>query len=292
MDELVLAIAAAATRSPPPAPLPRSAVVGRVVVVVRPGGPDRVDQDLADRPTHDRLRSCPMPSWRSSKALSRSRLTSAGTSSARRLAGVPGRGENAAAKTASYRTTRSSSSVRWNWASVSPQKPTMTSVVRAMPGIAARSRSTRLRYASTVYWRPIRCSTASSPAWMGRCRCSQTDSHSAIASMSLLDRSQGWEVTNRSRGMVGRPSSRRMASMARRSAAMSGRPGRRGAPERAGRQDVTETWVGRQVVAVGVDVLAQQRHVQDARRGQRACLGHHVIERSAAFRPRLNGTMQ
>ena len=127
------------------------AVPGRAscAVLVRPRRHDRVDQHLGRPPEPAWLRSRPMASWSSSRAFSRRRLSARETSSGRRAAGVPGRGEKAAAKTWSKPTVRSRSSVASNCASVSPQKPTITSVVRLMPGIAARSRSTSSRYAAT-----------------------------------------------------------------------------------------------------------------------------------------------
>ena len=69
----------------------------------------------------------------------------AGTSSARRRAGVPGRGEYAAAKTVSKRISRMARSVAWNCSSVSPQNPTMMSVEMAMSRTASRIRARRSR---------------------------------------------------------------------------------------------------------------------------------------------------
>ena len=45
------------------------------------------------RPSHASLRSSPIASWTASSVLSRRRLSAAGTSSSRCVAGVPGRGE-------------------------------------------------------------------------------------------------------------------------------------------------------------------------------------------------------
>ena len=126
-----------------------------------------------------------------------------------RAAGVPGRTENAAAKTVSKRTWRSSASVFSNCASVSPQKPTMTSVVRVMPGTASRSLSTSSRYASTVYCRPIRRSTASSPDCTGRWRCSHTDGtlgHRRDQPIRQVPRVRGHEAQPRNGAARRRPS--------------------------------------------------------------------------------------
>ena len=144
-------------------------------------------------------------------ASSRSR----GTSSVRRAAGVPGRGEKAAANTCSKRTWRSSVE-RVLELRVRLATETDDDVGReddARDGV--RSLSTSSRYASIVYCRPIRCSTASSPDCTGRWRCSHTDGHSAIAAISRSERSHGCDVTKRRRGMAGTPSAVRNPSIAR-----------------------------------------------------------------------------
>ena len=60
-------------------------------------------------------------------------------------AGVPGRFEYWNVKAPANRACRTTSSVAWKSASVSPGKPTMTSVVIAASGRAARTRSTMPR---------------------------------------------------------------------------------------------------------------------------------------------------
>ena len=95
VDELVPARAA---RQPDAAIVRRRRLVARSWSCDR-GGVDGVDEDLDLRPTHAWLRSSPIPSWSASSSFRRRRLTSGGTSSARCVAGVPGRGEYAAAKT-------------------------------------------------------------------------------------------------------------------------------------------------------------------------------------------------
>ena len=99
------------------------------------------------------------------------------------------------------------------------------------------------------------------------------------------DRSHGCEVTKRRRGMAGRPSAVRSPSMARISSARSG-PAEEveaaAGPALGG--DVGEPFLGRQVVAVRVHVLAEQRHLAVAGARQRPRLGDHLVERAAALR--------
>ena len=84
-------------------------------------------------------------------AVSLRAFTSSGTSSASRLwEAVPGLGEYLNMKALSNRTVRIISRVASNSFSVSPQKPTMMSVVRAMPGTRSRSRRTTSRNTSGV----------------------------------------------------------------------------------------------------------------------------------------------
>ena len=60
----------------------------------------------------------------------------------------------------------------------------MTSVDTAMPGIAARIRSSHPRYRSRRYDRCIALSTRSDPDCNGKWMCSQTDGVSAMASIT------------------------------------------------------------------------------------------------------------
>ncbi len=135
-----------------------------------------------------------------------------------------------------------------------------------------------------MYWRPIRRSIESLPDWTGRWSDSHTEGQSAIASISRSDRSHGCEVTNRSRGMAGVPSAVRIASTARISSARSGRPSR---SWRRPTIRVVRTWakrrLGRQVVAVAVDILAEQGDLAVACGRQGLRLGHDLVERPAAL---------
>jgi hypothetical protein len=70
--------------------------------------------------------------------------------SGKRVAGVPSRGENLNVNASSNPTWRTALNVCSKSSSVSPENPTMTSVVRARPGIAFRSRSTQAKYSSRV----------------------------------------------------------------------------------------------------------------------------------------------
>ena len=137
-----------------------------------------------------------------------------------------------------------------------------------------------------MYWRPIRRSIASSPDWTGRWSASQTDGHSAIASISRSERSHGCEVTKRRRGIAGAPSAVRMPSMARISSARSGLPSR---SSRRPAQRSVWTWrearLGREIVAIGVDVLAEQRDLPVAGGGEHPRLVDDLVERAAPLRP-------
>ena len=145
-----------------------------------------------------------------------------------------------------------------------------------------------------MYWRPIRRSIVSPPDWTGRWSASHIDGQSAIASISRSDRSHGCEVTNRSRGIAGAPSAVRRPSIARISSARSGRPSRSWR-----RPTVRAVWMcpkrgsGVEVVAVAVDVLAEQRDLAVARRRPSA-RASSTISSNGRLRsgPRLNGTMQ
>ena len=85
--------------------------------------------------------------------------------------------------------------------------------------------------------------------------------------------------------MAGRPSAVRRPSIARISSARSGRPARSSRrPAQRALVDVPEARLGRQVVAVRVDVLAEQRDLAIAGRGERACFVDDVVERPAPLR--------
>ena len=180
------------------------------------------------------------------------RATSGGTASGSAAAAVPGRGEKTNVKAASNPAASTRCRVSSKSSSVSPGKPTMRSVVIAMSGTAARKASTLPRYQSMVYPRPMAASTLSEPDWAGRWTCSQTVGSAATASISSSDRSRGCEVVNRRR--------RRPATSSRLGSSPA-KVGRRGA---------------RKVVAVGVDVLAEQGDFEHAVARQRAHLGDDV----------------
>ncbi len=103
--------------------------------------------------------------------------------------------------------------------------------------------------------------------------------------MSRSDRSHGCEVTKRRRGWpaaIGRAQAVDRADAARRGPV--GRRGRAGDRPSGAVVDVGEARLGRQVVAVRVDVLAEQRDLAIAGRRQRAGLGDDVVERPAPLR--------
>src|SRR5579872_2975600 len=114
----------------------------------------------------------------------RSALVSSGTSSPRRSAGVKGRGEYLKPKSDTNPTSRTSESVASKSPSVSPGKPTMTSVESVSPGRARRRRSARATYSARVYRRSIRRRTRSLPDWTGKCTCRARTSSSACARAS------------------------------------------------------------------------------------------------------------
>ena len=86
------------------------------------------------RPTQARFRSSPIASWSASSALRRRRFSAAGTSSARRAAGVPGRDREGRREDLVVADGLEQPQRRLELASVSPQKPTMTSVRERDPG--------------------------------------------------------------------------------------------------------------------------------------------------------------
>ena len=179
------------------------------------------------RPSHARFRSSPIASWSASSSFSRARLTAAGTSSARRVAGVPGRS----------RVRGGEDLVVADRLEQPERRAELRVRLAAEPDDhVGRDRDPRDRLADprepleVVLDRVLaahpaedRVVAATGP---GRWRCAQTDGQSAIAAISRSERSHGCEVTNRRRGIAGTPSAVRIPSMARISAARSGRPWR------------------------------------------------------------------
>ena len=163
----------------------------------------------------------------------------------------------------------------------------MTSVVTAMPGTAARIRAEPLAgSARSCTGGPSGAGPRRRPTGPAGAGARRPTGTRPCAAISRSDRSHGCEVTKRRRGMAGRPSAVRMPSMARISSARSGRPARssrRPGPARR-RRRARSARSGAQVVAVGVDVLAEQRHLAVAGRGERARLGDDLVERPAALR--------
>ena len=86
--------------------------------------------------------------------------------------------------------------------------------------------------------------------------------------------------------MAGRPSAVRRPSIARISSARSGRPARSSRrPAQRASSTCPKRGSGGEVVAVRVDVLAEQRDLAIAGRGERARLVDDVVERPAPLRP-------
>ena len=125
-----------------------------------------------------------------------------------------------------------------------------------------------------------------SPHWTGRWRASQTDGQSRIASISRSDRSHGCEVTNRRRGIAGAPSAVRSPSIG---ADELGEVRARACGPGAGPTVRSVTTCanrgsGGEVVAVGVDVLAEERDLAVAGRAEGPGLVDDLVERAAALR--------
>ena len=78
--------------------------------------------------------------------------------------------------------------------------------------MAARSSSTRRRYRSRPYVRRMRLSTRVEPDCSGRCACSQTASHSAMAAMTGARKSFGCGLVKRMRSMPSMASTARSSS--------------------------------------------------------------------------------
>ena len=104
--------------------------------------------------------------------------------------------------------------------------------------------------------------------------------------MSRSDRSHGCDVTNRRRGIAGRPVGRAQAVDRPQQLGEVGPPVEVELPAApAFGVDVAEARLGREVVAVGVDVLAEQRDLAVARRGEGPGLGHDLVEGPAPLGP-------
>ena len=86
------------------------------------------------------------------------------------------------------------------------------SVPRARSGIASRSRSTSMRYRSREYVRRIALRIRDEPDWSGRCRCSHTDAHSAIAATTGSRKSLGCGLVKRMRSIPSTASHARNSS--------------------------------------------------------------------------------
>ena len=162
------------------------------------------------------------------------------------------------------------SSVFSNCSSVSPQKPTMMSVVRRCPGSprAASPPGPGTRRPCTAG----PCAAARRRRPTGRAGAgarTPTGTRPWPRSAGPTDPT-GARSRSAAREMAGTPSAVRIPSIARSSAAMSGRAVEvEPRPSVRARVDVAETRLGRQVVAVRVDVLAQQRHLAVAGGSQR-----------------------
>ena len=173
-----------------------------------------------------------------------------------------------------------------NCGSVSPQKPTMTSVEMAIPGTAARTGGEplavvldRVLAAHPVEYRVVARLDRQVEVLADRSGTRRS------AAMRRSDRSHGCEVTKRRRGMAGRAVGRPQAvdgpdelGEVRAAEQVEASAG----PPFGG--DVGEPFLGRQVVAVRVHVLAEQRDLAIAGARERPRLGDDLVERAAALR--------
>ena len=227
-------------------------------------------------PLHEHLERRHRPAGGCARAVIRSAARPAGRTAPARppwapgrrivAARVPGRGEywNVYALSNPARSTTSSVSAKSS--SVSPGNPTMMSVDTAIvrDRRADRARATR-GSASRRYERRIAFSTRSEPDCSGKWMCSQTFSLVAIASITSGVKSCGCGDVNRIRRI---PST--WLTIRRRSA-------------NSGRRDDSGH---RDVAPVGVHVLPEQRHLDDAGRREALHLGQDVARSSgSAARP-------
>ena len=174
-----------------------------------------------------------------------------------------------------------------NWASVSPQKPTMTSVETVMPGTAV---------ADAVEALPVVLDgvLAAHPAQhLVVARLDRQVEVLADARAVGQGRDEPVRKVPRMGGHEAQPRDGRQAVAGTQAVDRPDELGEIGAAVQvepstgpALRIDVREARLGLQVVAVRVHVLAQQRHLAVPGRGQRPRLVDDVVERAAALRAR------
>ena len=295
VDQLVLARAPQQVRRRRPAggrrrPATRPCRVGLLVLAWSwaRGGHDRVHEDLR-RPTEPGavpLEPDPL--------LDRQQLRPAGAASRRRARRR--RGASRASPAARCRRrrrpgrsgrSRAGRSVASYSASVSPQKPTMTSV---------RERDPRHRLADAGEALEVvldRVLAAHPPehrvgarldGQVQRLADRRAVPHRLDQPVRQVPRVRGDEPQPRDRGAAPSPAAR-SPSTARISSARSGRASRSWCrPTVRAVHDVPEPGLGRQVVAVAVDVLAEERDLPVAGRGQGPRLVHDLVERPAPLR--------
>ncbi len=131
-----------------------------------------LQQDL-DRPALMRVRQIRRGADRRSPAGGphAAPLSAAASRSGISAAGVSRRAENGKTCTLANAISRTNPHVSSNSCSVSPGKPTITSVVRPISGISSRNRRTARRYCCRLYQRFIRRSTVGLPLCSAMCRC-------------------------------------------------------------------------------------------------------------------------
>ena len=260
MDELVLARSPASDGRAGGQTLTRVIGLVRVLVVLvgRPG-PDPVDQDLDGPPSQARLRSRPIASWTARSSLSRCRFSTAGTSSASRVAGCPAAPSKPPRRPGRSGRSRSRSQRRLELAlGLAAEAHDDVGRERRCPG---RPRGSPRDARGSAR----RCTGGPSAGAPRRRRTGPADGATRRRWGSPRGPRPGGREVPRVRRHEpqardgGAPSAVRRPSIARISSARSGRACRSSQPaHRLGRADVREPLLCRQVVAVAVDVLPEQ----------------------------------
>ena len=256
---------------------------GRVFVLVAAGRNDRVDEDLDSRSSHARLRSSPIDSWSASSSFRRPasrpgarrrRASSPGSRAARRTRPrTPGRSGPARGGAAWLRTARGS------------RRRTHDHVGRDRdPGHGRADRSEPLEI---VLNRVLAAHPAQDRVVARLDRQMEVLAHGS----ALGDRrDQAVRQIPRVRGHEAQPRNRRTSIPAPERIDRADQLGEVRPPVEVElatgpplRVDVREARLGRQVVAVRVDVLAEERDLPIAGGGQRPGLVDDLVERAAAL---------
>ena len=184
----------------------------------------------------------------------RSRFTACGTWPAISAAGVPSSGEYSKTPSRSKRCSSTKRSRSSKSASVSPGRPTMSEVRSASPGTRARSRASRARRNTESRPRFIARSSRSELCWSGMSRYFTIFGSEAIASTSASGH------VARVRVVEPDPADRRPPCRARAGGGGAG------------------PWSPGEILAVGGQVLRDERELEGALRRERGRLGDDVVD--------------